>query len=81
MIDPQTLTHALNRAADDIIDAADLPDTGTRDALNLLVNAAGHYLDHPGASLEDVARDCYDLDEDERDGREPLDVILDWINS
>lgn len=35
---------AFNRAADDILDAIDAPDTGVRDAINLVVNAGLHYL-------------------------------------
>lgn len=62
---------ALNRACDDIIAAADLPDTGARDALNLLVNAAIAYVHDPNAStLGDVAEAAYGL---------PLDEIIGWI--
>lgn len=48
----QTFTHrevvdVLNQACDDLIEAAELGDTGVRDALNLLVNAASYYLGHP----------------------------------
>lgn len=64
------ILKALNRAADDICEAADLPDSGTRDALNLLVNAASTYLKDPDTSLAQAAEDCYDT---------PLSEILGWI--
>lgn len=68
---PETqISDALNRACDDIIDAADLPDTGTRDALNLLVNATMVYLETPNATLSDVVANY-----DEND----LDTVLSWI--
>jgi hypothetical protein len=54
---------AVNRAANDIEEAADLPDTGVIDALNLLVNAAAAFLVSPTATLDDVAAgyDCKNL--------------------
>jgi hypothetical protein len=67
----ESILEALNRAADDINDAADLPDSGTRDALNLLVNAASTYLAHPKADLDQVADECYSA---------PLSEIIGWIN-
>jgi hypothetical protein len=54
------VSRALNSACDEIIAAGDLPDEGMRDALNLLVNAGMHYLDHPGDSLSDVIAANYD---------------------
>lgn len=63
--DSETIGHALNRACDEIIEAVDAPDEGLRDALNLLVNAGCHYLDHPQDVLPDVIGACYQLGPDE----------------
>jgi hypothetical protein len=68
----EDVLRVLNRAADDILEAADLPDTGTRDALNLLVNAAFHYLGHPEAELQVVIDANYDIGEGE-------DGPLEWM--
>ena len=65
------VSAALNRAVDDIADAAALPDEGTRDALNLAVNVTLTYLATDSATLHDAADD-YDGD---------LDEILGWIRS
>jgi len=64
---------AVNRAADDVIEAAELPDTGARDAVNLTVNAALSYLDDAGGmDLAGVVEANYDVD---------LAEVLTWINS
>lgn len=70
----EQITTAFNRAADEILEATGAPDTGIRDAVNLVVNAGVTYLASPEASLQDAIDACYDLDEDE-DG--PLDWIAD----
>lgn len=60
----EQVAEALNRACDEINDAAQLSETGTIDALNLLVNAAMTYLKKPEADLGTVAEDyCIDLDD------------------
>lgn len=78
--------EALNSAADDILDAADLPDTGTRDAVNFLVNVAGERLSDPNIPLAQVAREGYSIDTAETENfqhlpeeERPLAVILGWI--
>lgn len=68
-IDPETFNHQqiadlLNRAADEVISRADLPETGTIDALNLLVNLVGMWLRNPDAPAEQVADD-YDIDDED----------------
>ncbi|GAA1457601.1 hypothetical protein NE857_21515 [Nocardiopsis exhalans] len=78
MPEPTAYTHdqiavALNRASADISEAASLPDEGTIDALNLLVNAAIHYLEHPGDGLAEVVEADYDAT--------TLDKVLGWISS
>lgn len=55
------IRDALNRAANDVIAAADLDDTGCVDALNLLVNATVDYLADPTSTLVDVVAANYDL--------------------
>lgn len=62
---------ALNRACDDIIEAAALPDAGVRDALNLLVNAGLAYLDGSAADLAGVTEASYG---------EPLETVLGWLH-
>jgi len=80
------ISDALNWAADAICEAAELPDAGTRDALNLLVNAVGQRLfTDPEMTLEQVAASCYetypeDHGYDEDDSEAPLKIVLDWIN-
>jgi len=64
------VSAALNKACEKIIAAAQLPETGTRDALNLLVNAASLGLREPDATLERVAEQGYG---------EKLKTILEWI--
>lgn len=68
------VSAALNRACDDIIAAADLPATGTVDALNLLVNATCEYLAGAASSLADVAAD-YGAEDSGR----TLETVLGWI--
>lgn len=77
----EQVNKAMNSAADDIVDELELPDTGARDALNFLVNVAGERLDHPDVTLEEVAEDSYDIDDEEREDRSALDVIAEWIGS
>jgi len=59
----------LSRAADMVLDAIDAPDTGVRDAINLVVNVAGHLLEHPDASLEDAIAASY---------QEEPETVLGW---
>lgn len=80
------ITRALNTAADDVLDAADLPDTGVRDALNFLVNVVGARLENPAVSLADVARGYYGIGSPEIDRfqhlppeERALQVVLGWI--
>ena len=64
------VTDTLNKACEDIIAAAQLPEAGTRDALNLLVNAASIRLREPEQTPEQVAEQAY---------QETLATILEWI--
>ena len=43
-VDQQAVSSALNSAVDEVVELAKLPDTGTVDALNLVVNIALHRL-------------------------------------
>jgi hypothetical protein len=76
--EPRTFTEdevsgALNAACDEIIDAADLPDVGARDALNLLVNAAmSHLRNGTVGDLESVVASNYGDDV-------TLNHVLAWI--
>lgn len=63
---------ALNEAADDIIETADLPDTGARDAMNLLVNVAMAYLDGEPRDVRAVIEGNYSAEPDE---------VLGWLTS
>ena len=64
------IAAALNKAADDILEAVDADDEGLRDALNLVVNATMDYLTGDADTLEKVAEINYDAD---------LFEILGWI--
>jgi len=64
------VSAALNKAADDILDATEAEDEGLRDALNLMVNAVGAYLSGKSTDLEQVAALNYEAD---------LDSIVGWI--
>jgi hypothetical protein len=55
----------MNRAADDVLEAINAPDEGTRDAVNLVVNAAMTYLGTPDATLQDAIDSNYQFDEDD----------------
>lgn len=62
------INTALNEAADQILELAGLGDEGDplTDAINLLVNAAQHYLDNPDDTLADVVDANYgDADEED----------------
>jgi hypothetical protein len=63
---------ALNKAANDIRDEADLPDEGVIDALNLMVNAVAAYLKGEAETLEQVVEQGYET--------ATLDEVIVWIN-
>lgn len=69
----QAVQVALNRAADDVLEAIDAPDEGKRDVANLVVNAAMHYLDKPEASLADAIVAEY--------GVEDAVQVLEWCGA
>jgi hypothetical protein len=66
----EQILDALNTAADDVLDAVDAGDSGLRDGINLMVNAAIAYLRGDADDLRTVAGNSYG---------EPLCTILDWI--
>jgi Subunit ChlI of Mg-chelatase len=66
----EQVSAALNGALEDIRAAAQLDDTGTLDALNLLANATLERLRDPGVTLAQVALACY---------QQPLATLLEWI--
>lgn len=65
------VSAAMNRAADEILDATNAGDTGLRDAVNLLVNASLSYLTGEAETLADVAAVNYSEDS--------IEEILGWI--
>jgi hypothetical protein len=74
------VSAAINKAADDILDAVDAPGTGLRDALNLMVNAAVSYLRREAATLRDVIDLNYDIDEeDEEEAGDNYSTVLGWV--
>lgn len=66
---------ALNRAYDDILTAAELPeDGGAASALSLMLNATWDYMFRPSVTnLEEVVSNNYD--------DVTLDDVLNWIHS
>ena len=54
--------EAINRAAEDIAEAAGLPETGTVDALTLLIVTTMGYLENPSATLSEVVDRGYAID-------------------
>ncbi len=66
----QQVLYALNKAADDILDAVNAGDEGLRDAMNLIVNAAADYLTGHARTLQEVVARDYDAD---------YPTILRWI--
>jgi hypothetical protein len=70
MFSAQQVTDAVNRAADDILDAVDAGDEGLRDAVNLMVNATVAYLTGQAQNLTEVVRQGYDAD---------YQTVLTWI--
>lgn len=73
--------ETFNTALVDIAEAAELPDTGVIDALNLLVNTGLHRLfSNPGASLDDVADASYEVGEDAESAGSALSAVLSWID-
>ena len=63
---------ALNKAADEVLEAVGASDEGVRDVVNLVVNAGVHYLERPEDSLEAVAADEYG---------QPLGEVLSWCRN
>lgn len=70
------VTEVLNVACDEICEAAELPDSGTRDALNLLINLAVSRLEYPSIDLERCVQESYAG----ASGEEiTLETVLEWI--
>lgn len=69
----EAISRAFNEAADAILDASQAPDTGARDAINLVVNVGLTYLQNPELELHEAIAANYELDED--DGG-PLEWML-----
>lgn len=73
-VDQHAVSSALNSAVDEVVELAKLPDTGTVDALNLVVNIALHRLfTDPQATVQVVVADCYSA--------ATVSEIVDWIGS
>lgn len=60
----EQVRDAANRAANEIIAAADLDDTGCVDVINLMVNATMTFLTDPDESLVGVVDANYGVDGD-----------------
>lgn len=71
--DINAVSDAVNKAANDIIEAVDAGEEGLRDALNLMVNATICYLDGTASTLAEVAEQNYD--------EASIEDILDWIEA
>lgn len=73
------LSSVLNRAADTIRDVADLPDEGTIDALNLLVNTVLYVLDEHDPGVQEI--DLNEVVEAQYGEETTLSDVLRWIAS
>lgn len=71
-MDIDQVKAALNGAADSIEEACKLPESGVIDAINLMINATLHYLEHPGATLREVIAAEYDEETTYED-------VISWI--
>lgn len=68
----QTIRGIVDAAAAEVIATADLPETGARDALNLMANIVLHRLfTDRSAELDDIAQACYSVSFEE---------VLSWID-
>ncbi|MEJ3741799.1 hypothetical protein WEI85_00655 [Actinomycetes bacterium KLBMP 9797] len=70
LFNEQQVGDALNRAADDILDAVGAGDQGLRDAMNLITNAAVAYLTGRAQNLRHVVEQGYEAD---------YPTVLSWI--
>ena len=74
--------NVINDTANDIIEAAGLPETGAVDAINLLVSATLERLAEPKRPLSKVVRD-YGLTDDDckpLSGKKALEEIIGWMH-
>lgn len=73
VITGNTIRDVVNAAADEVIAVADLPATGTRDALNLMTNIVLHRLFiNQSASVDEITEESYAVS---------LNEVLSWIDS
>jgi hypothetical protein len=70
------ISSALNSACDEIAETAELPDSGARDALNLLVNYGITKLENPKLDLESCVTQSYA----EPGGDVTLEDVIEWIH-
>jgi len=79
----ERIHRVINETADEIIEAAELPETGVVDAINFLVSATLERLSEPDRSLAKVAR-SYALVDFETDkalsGKKALERIVGWMH-
>lgn len=77
---PMQLSDALNQAADDVLGVAGREDDRLVDAVNLVVNAGLHYVEHPGDDLDDAIEASYqDTEPDECCGRDIAQTVRGWL--
>lgn len=64
---------AMNKAGNEIIEALEpLPGEGTRDVVNLMVNAGAYFLEHPEGTLQDA------IEAADYDGVDSWEEVVDW---
>ena len=75
------ISDALNQAAEDVLGVAGREDDRLVDAVNLVVNAGLHYVEHPGGDLDDAIEANYQNTEpDECCGRDIAQTVRGWLS-
>ena len=79
----ELIHQVINTTADDLIEAAELPDSGVVDVINFLVSATLQRLAEPGRSFQNVAL-SYGLTDYQTNeplpGKQALETIVAWMH-
>lgn len=76
---PVQISDAFNRAAEDVLRVAGQEDQRLVDAVNLVVNAGLHYVEHPDSDLDDAIEASY-ADADAAESRGIAATVRGWLS-